>query len=64
MEKLKAVGIRNKASAAEDLAKMRKAEDHSLIAEKQRELEVREFDIFKFRQRFEPQQCVKTNRRT
>ena len=42
MEKLKAVGIRNKASAAEDLTKMRKAEDHSLIAEKQRELEVSE----------------------
>ncbi len=40
MEKLNAVGIRNKATATEDFTKMRKAEDQSLIAEKQRELEV------------------------
>ena len=39
--KLQAVGLRNKASAAEDYAKMRRAEDQSIIAEKQRDLEVR-----------------------
>lgn len=39
--KLQAVGLRNRASAAEDYEKMRRAEDQSIIAEKQRDLEVR-----------------------
>ena len=38
-EKLQAVGLRNRAAAGQDIAKMRGAEAHSRLAEKQRELE-------------------------